>query len=185
MGTISATVDDSLVKRIDDLVREQNAANPDLKLSRARMIGQLIATGFEMTVDSPVYADLKDLARITEERDALVAENRSLVERGRALEEEITVASDRYARLDRQYREVAASRETATALIEEMRTRFDEHTERIGELKADKVKAHADNDFLKSTIIPLLEAPREVYQPPAPRTVRERVAALFGGTQGT
>jgi hypothetical protein len=63
-----------------------------------------------------------------------------------------------------------------------MTTRFEEHSERISELKADKVKAHADAEFLKSTILPLLEAPREVYRPPAHRTVRERVASLFGGT---
>jgi chromosome segregation ATPase len=174
MGTISATVDDGIVKRIDEMVAEQNRADPGLRLSRAKMIGQLIAAGFELTVDSAAYADVRELAAVTAERDGLRDERDALLRRTRELEERAGVMDDRYARADIQFREEAARRVTAEARIEEMTALLGEREARIADLRADK-------DLLKGTLIPLLEGARaETYEPPQPTTLRARIGAIFG-----
>lgn len=188
MGNVSATIDDADIRRVDEMVEAAAKANPEQKMSRARMIGQLLRSGLDMTTASADYADLRQIGILTEECARLATENETFRQRVADIERQATVTDDRYARLDIQYREVAAKLDTATARlaekderIAEMTARFGEQSERIADLKADKVKLNADKDLLASTIIPLLEAPREVYQPP--QVKQGFIAKWFGGTK--
>jgi chromosome segregation ATPase len=163
MGTLSITIDDAVIKEIDDIAAAINATHPEKKVSRARVAGNMILESLRaIGQDGDVGAALASgqVAAITDERDRLAAEVRQLRDDVATAIAQAVTARDDVERERRDLRDAQAHLLTATESVSWQRQLLEERLNRIADLTAQVETLCADKALLSNSILPLLETSR-------------------------